>query len=176
MSALPPPVVDETEGLLRFLAMQRRGLKAAALGLSPEQLRATPTASSLCIGGLLKHTIAAEEYWISQVVLGEIRPAGGEDYDAQFVLRPDETLASLAAAQLRVAAKTESAVADLADLNYPVPVPDLPWFPKDIAAWSLRWVLLHLIEEVARHCGHADIIREGIDGATQFALAAEINP
>jgi hypothetical protein len=54
-----------------------------------------------------------------------------------------------------------------------VPVPrDAPWFPRDVDAWSVRWVLLHLIAETARHAGHADIIREAIDGATAFPLMA----
>ena len=59
------------------------------------------------------------------------------------------------------------------DLDHPVPVPKgVPWFPPDLDAWSLRWVLLHLIEETARHAGHADIVRESIDGATMYELMA----
>jgi hypothetical protein len=50
----------------------------------------------------------------------------------------------------------------------------VPWYPQDLDAWSVRWVLLHLIEEVARHAGHADIVREQIDGATMYALMAAI--
>ncbi|MGL5829239.1 MAG: DinB family protein [Angustibacter sp.] len=172
MSAQPPPVANESEGLLGFLAAQRRALRAVAAGLSPEQLRATPTASSLSVGGLMKHTIGAEEYWIAQVVLGVPLPGGPAEYAAQFVLRQDEDFESLCAEQDRVAELTESMMAQLADLDYPVAVPDYPWFPKDVSAWSLRWVLLHLIEELARHCGHADIIRESIDGATQMSLGA----
>jgi hypothetical protein len=54
-----------------------------------------------------------------------------------------------------------------------VPVPrDAPWFPTDVEAWSLRWVLLQLIQESARHAGHADIVRESLDGATQYELMA----
>ncbi len=48
----------------------------------------------------------------------------------------------------------------------------MPWFPDDIDAWTVRWVLLHLIEETARHAGHADMVREAIDGATAFPLMA----
>ena len=48
----------------------------------------------------------------------------------------------------------------------------MPWFPKDVAAWSVRWVLFHMIEELARHAGQADIIRETIDGATLYELLA----
>ena len=56
-----------------------------------------------------------------------------------------------------------------------MPVPrDVPWFPQDIDYWSVRWVALHLIEELARHAGHADIIRESIDGATMYELMAGI--
>ena len=54
-----------------------------------------------------------------------------------------------------------------------VPVPQgVPWYPDDVDAWSVRWVLLHLIVETARHAGHADIVREAIDGATAFPLMA----
>ncbi len=54
-----------------------------------------------------------------------------------------------------------------------VPVPrDAPWFPKDVDAWSVRWVAMHLVEELARHAGHADIVRESIDGATMYELVA----
>jgi hypothetical protein len=70
-----------------------------------------------------------------------------------------------------VAALTEAEVAGL-DLNAPVPIGDEPWNPKDIANWSVRWVLLHLVEEIARHAGHADIVREAIDGATMYELLA----
>ena len=48
----------------------------------------------------------------------------------------------------------------------------MPWFPDDIDAWTVRWVVLHLITETARHAGHADIVRETIDGASAFPLMA----
>ena len=60
-----------------------------------------------------------------------------------------------------------------ADLDTAVPVPhDVAWFPQDIDHWSVRWVALHLIEELTRHAGHADIIRESIDRATMYELMA----
>ena len=60
-------------------------------------------------------------------------------------------------------------------LDAPVPVPKgVPWYPDDVEAWSLRWVLLHLIEEIGRHAGHADIVRESIDGATMYELLAAV--
>lgn len=74
-----------------------------------------------------------------------------------------------------VAKETEEVIAGIADLGQPVPVPrDVPWFPQDIDAWSVRWVLFHLIEETARHAGHADILREQIDDATAYPLMAAV--
>ena len=71
-----------------------------------------------------------------------------------------------------VAAETERVIAGLG-LDDPVPVPQgVPWFPDDVDAWSVRWVLLHVIQETARHTGHADIVREAVDGATAFPLMA----
>ena len=56
-----------------------------------------------------------------------------------------------------------------------MPVPQgVPWYPDDVEAWSVRWVLLHLIQETARHAGHADIVRESIDGATMYPLMAAV--
>jgi hypothetical protein len=82
-------------------------------------------------------------------------------------------LADVLAFYESVATETEAIVDELGDLDYPVPVPKgVPWFPDDLDAWSLRWVLLHLIEETARHGGHADIIREAIDGKTFYELVA----
>ncbi len=171
MDANVRPVADEREGLLGFLAQQRRVLKAAAHGLTPDQLRLTPTAGALSVGGLLKHVAHTERGWVDTMLR---RPSTRteQDYGAEFRLTPRDTLESLHADLDAAAAETEEAVAGIADLGQPVPVPDAPWFPDDLEAWSVRWVLLHLIEEVARHAGHADIVRESIDGATAYELLA----
>ena len=164
------PVADEREGLLAYLAQQRDAIRYAAHGLTDEQARATPTVSSLSVGGLVKHVAAVERGWLDTVLQ---RPGQERDYEADFRLGPDETLAEVLADYDEVAKATEDAVAGIADLGQPVPVPKgVPWFPDDVDAWSVRWVLLHLIEEVARHAGHADIVRESIDGATGYALMA----
>ena len=110
------------------------------------------------------------------MVLQRERPAPDEaeaDYGADFVLGSDESLVDVLSDLAACGAETEAAIAGIADLGQPVPVPKgVPWFPDDIDAWSVRWVLLHLIEELARHAGHADIVREAIDGATSFPLMA----
>jgi uncharacterized damage-inducible protein DinB len=167
-----PPVPDERTGLLGFLAQQRRVLKHAAFGLTPDQLRAAPSASALTIGGLLKHVAFTERGWMNRVA-GRPDPTTQEDYTSQFQLGPEDTLESLIADIDAAAAETEATIAAVEDLGRAVPVPkDQPWFPKDLTAWSVRWVLLHLIEEQARHAGHADVIRESIDGATGYELLA----
>ncbi len=170
---MPGPVRNETEGLLAFLAQQRRAMRLTAYGLTDEQARATPTVSALSVGGLIKHVAQTERSWIQSTVLHRIPAPEIDEYSTSFTMGPDETLDGLLAQLDAVGAETEAAVAEIGDLDLPVPVPaGVPWFPQDVEAWSLRWVLLHLIEEVARHAGHADIVREAVDGATQFALMA----
>lgn len=176
MPGMPGPVADEREGLLAFLAQQRQLLRNASFGLTDEQARATPSASELSVGGLIKHISAMERAWVDTMLqrrgersTEEAAAAYGDD----FRLGPDETLAGVIADNEQVAAETTEALAGIADLGQPVPVPrDAPWFPRDVEAWSVRWVLLHLIEEIARHAGHADIVRESIDGATTYELLA----
>ena len=85
----------------------------------------------------------------------------------------DETLAAVLAAYSDAAHETREIVDSISDLGQAVPVPPgVPWFPQDVDAWSVRWVLLHLIAETARHAGHADLVREAVDGATAFPLMA----
>src|SRR2546423_453904 len=171
MPGAVPPVADEREGLMAYLEHQRHVLRVAAYGLTDEQARATPTTSPLSVGGLIKHCAAMERSWMDTVLERKRDGAEGE-YEAGFTLEPGETVADVLALHRQAAHETDTIVDDLA-LDDPVPVPrDAPWFPKDIDACSVRWVLLHLIEETARHAGHADIIREALDGATAFPLLA----
>ena len=173
MPAHVNPSNDERELLLGYLAQQRLVLRTAAFGLTDDQARLVPTAGALSIGGLLKHVAQTESFWLD-VVLQRNEPfswEAAEAYGDEFTMGPDETLASLLDAYEAVATTTESIVRTL-PMDHPVPVPDAPWFPHDVDAWSLRWVLLHLIQETGRHAGHADIVRESIDGATGFELLA----
>jgi uncharacterized damage-inducible protein DinB len=177
MPGQAPPLSDERELLLAYIAQQRDGVRNAAYGLTDEQARLTPSASSLSIGGLVKHVAEMEQGWIEMILQ---RERGGtheerqSDYEDNFRLGPDETLTDALAHLDEVAKETEAVVRGI-DLEQPVPVPmGVPWFPDDIDAWSVRWVLLHLIEEIARHAGHADIVRESIDGATMYELMAAV--
>lgn len=173
MPGMPGPVADEREGLLAFVAQQRDLLATAAFGLTDEQARMTPTASAFSVGGLVKHVAAMERSWMDTVLQRERSEAEAEaSYGDDMVMGPDDTLAELLADLRRAGEETEVAIAAIADLGQPVPVPDEPWFPSDVEAWSVRFVLLHLVEELARHAGHADIIRESVDGATWYGLMA----
>ncbi len=180
MPALVPPVADERDGLVAYLDQQRDSLATTAFGLTEEQLRATPTAGTLSIGGLLKHLATMESSWVDRVDRGARRADAGRD-DAgagrrlRLRLRPHRRRhpREPAGRARRGRRPHARACSRDADLDTPVPVPrDAPWFPKDVPAWSVRWVALHLIEEAARHAGHADIVRESIDGATMYELVA----
>jgi uncharacterized damage-inducible protein DinB len=173
MAAHVPSSTDERTLLLGFLDQQRYAVKLTAYGLSDEQAGTTPTASALTIGGLIKHLTRAERGWLNTV---RQTPASGDraqDYADGFRFDPDETLESVIADYDAAARETRETIEAVDDLNQAVPVPKgVPWFPADVDAWSVRWVLLHLIEETARHAGHADIVRESIDGATGYPLMA----
>lgn len=171
MPAVAAPVADEREGLLAYLAQQRLVLRITAYGLTDDQARATPTASPLSVGGLIKHLARVERGWMV-TVMGRAREWSPEQHEAGFRLAPGETLAGVLEQYERAAEETDAIIEGIPDLGQPVPVPrEVPWAPG-VTAWSVRWVLLHLIEETARHAGHADIIRESLDGATAFALMA----
>lgn len=169
-----PPIPDERTGLLAYLGQQRYVLRLSAHGLTDDQARATPTRSALSIGGLIKHVASTEQGWIDLVLQRQRGSTDGEaEYLTSFRLEPDETLAGVLARYDEVAEETERVIAGISDLGQAVPVPKgVPWYPSDVDAWSVRWVLLHLIEETARHAGHADIVRESIDGATAMPLLA----
>jgi hypothetical protein len=165
-------IANEREGLLAYLTQMRYVLRLTAYGLTPEQLRAAPTASPLTVGGLIKHCASTEEGWID-TVRREPREVDYRAYEENFALSDGETIEDVFARYDRVAARTEKTIAEIADLDQDVPVDhSLPWNPKDLDNWSVRWVLLHLIQETARHAGHADIIREAVDGGTAYPIMA----
>lgn len=166
--------LDERDQLLAVLAQQRYQLRLTAYGLTDEQAREEHGPSGLSVGGLVKHVTSTEASWIDTVLGKEPDfEAAQRAYESGFVMSPDETLAELFARYDDVARRTESEIEAVPDLLHPVPVPQgVPWYPDDVDAWTVRWVLLHLVQETARHTGHADIVRELVDGATAFPLMA----
>ncbi|MEP7331352.1 MAG: DinB family protein [Terracoccus sp.] len=180
MAAQVPPVADERDGLIAYLDQQRDAFGSVSFGLTEEQIRLTPTPGALSLGGLIKHVTTCERGWADRMAAAPDAPPPPEqsvDDEAQawgddFRVTDDDTLVGLLFSLATVGDRTRK-VLQQADLDAPVPVPrDAPWFPKDVDAWSVRWVALHIFEELARHAGHADIVRESIDGATMYELVA----
>ncbi|MBB1259768.1 DinB family protein [Streptomyces alkaliterrae] len=166
MTTPPEAHGDERGALLAALASQRAAFRQAVEGLTEEQARSTPSASELSLAGVIKHVTAVETGWLATMRDG-VRPdytdpATFETHAASFVPTEDETVAVLLDRYDQAAAETEKAVHDLPSLNDTFMLPDAPWGEGGPRSW--RWALLHLIEEAARHAGHADVIRETIDG------------
>jgi hypothetical protein len=162
----------ERADLLATLAHQRHFLRFTTRGLTDDQARQATTVSELCLGGLIKHVKAVEEGWVNFIldgpaVLGDFTSMTEDDFarrTAEFRLLPGETLDGVLAGYEEVARRTDELVASLPDLNAAHPLPKAPWYEPG-AQWSARRVILHIIAETAQHAGHADIIREALDGA-----------
>ena len=159
----------ERDDLLETLAKHRGFLIQTARGLTDEQAASRPTASELCVGGLIKHVTRVEENWIDFIERGAQRSgppteAEMEGHAATFRVGEGETLAALINQYEAAARRTEATVRGLASLDAARPLPEAPWFEPG-ASWSARRVVLHILAETAQHAGHADIIRESLDGA-----------
>ncbi len=162
----PPTVADERTQLMAFLDYHRATLHRKTEGLTAEQLAQTLPPSTMTLGGMLKHLALVEDNWFSVVLLGhEDDPYwAGVDWDAD----PDwewHTAVDDSPEQLReLLTGTIERVRDL--------VADVPLEQESVRKRrstgepvTLRWIVLHMIEEYARHNGHADLIRESIDGS-----------
>ena len=168
--------MTEHTDLIESLARHRGFLLHTAEGLTEEQARTASTVSSLTIASILKHVADTEEQWVDFARRGaDAMEVGGGDVDweavasgevefvdTRFALGEEDTLGHLRARVADVAAATEQLLAG-ADLDQAHPLPEAPWFEPG-AAWSVRRVALHCIAEISQHAGHADIIREAIDG------------
>ena len=163
---------QERADLLEALGTQRHFLRFTTKDLTDEQARQRTTASELTLGGLIKHVASTESGWVDFILdgpsaLGDFSTMTEADFARrvdEFRLLPGETLAGVLEDYAKVAQRTDELVASLPDLNVSHPLPKAPWFPPD-ATRSARRVFLHIIAETAQHAGHADIIRESLDGA-----------
>jgi uncharacterized damage-inducible protein DinB len=159
----------ERSELLATLATHRGFLRQTVRGLSDEQAGRRTTASELCLGGLLKHVAYVEQGWAAFIEQGPSAIPAVDDaamaaHTDSFQVLPDETVDDLLANFEAVARRTEAVVTALPSLDVAHPLPEAPWYPPG-AEWSARRVLLHILAETAQHAGHADIIREALDGA-----------
>jgi uncharacterized damage-inducible protein DinB len=165
---MPDTDSREHADLLDALAKHRAFLCRTAQGLSDEDASRRSTVSELCIGGLIKHVTRVENRWSRFIVSGPVAfgtfdEAAFAEHAASFQMSGSETLKALLEDYAAAAEQTEAIVRSLADLDQDQPLPAAPWWPPG-ARWSARRVLVHVIAETAQHAGHADIIREAIDG------------
>ena len=171
-TATAPAATDERADLLEALAKHRHFLRFTTRDLTDEQAGQRTTASELCLGGLVKHVASVERHWAEFIQHG---PSAMPDFTAmteadfakradEFRMLPGETLEGILADYAEVARRTDELVAGLPDLGASHPLPKAPWNEPG-ARWSARRVLLHMIAETAQHAGHADIIRESLDGS-----------
>ena len=179
---MTPTGTGERRDLLETLTKHRYFLRLTVQDLTDEQALLRPTASALTLSGLIKHVADTEEAWVDFILGGPEAMGGGEGWDGddedgsggesadwaeaedpRFVVGPADTLDELLKRYEDVARRTDELVTTV-DLDSAHPLPVAPWFEAG-ARWSARRVLLHVIAETAEHAGHADIIRESLDGA-----------
>jgi hypothetical protein len=164
-------LTQERADLLASLAKARHFLRFTARDITEEQARQRTTVSELTLGGLIKHVTAVERNWQQFIVHGpSIAPdfsnLSEEDYANWangFRLLDGETLAGALTEYEEVAKQTDELVATLPDLDASHELPPTPWNPPG-ERWSARRTLLQIAAETAQHAGHADIIREALDG------------
>lgn len=165
MNGTRETLTTESATLLEALAQQRAFLRRTVRDLDDEQAARRTTVSALCLGGLIKHVAHVERGWVDFVVHGASAMEGGEaGWADEFRMLAGETLAGLLEEYETIARRTEEIVASLSDLDASRELPKAPWFEPG-ARWSARRILLHVLAETAQHAGHADIIRESLDGA-----------
>ncbi|MFN8195911.1 MAG: DinB family protein [Nocardioidaceae bacterium] len=170
----PPLAADEVTMLRSFLDFYRATLRRQAEGLTREQLAIALAPSTMTLGGMLKHLALVEESWLVETFGGEQLGAPWADVDWEadpdwdWHSAADDDASSLLDLHARAAAEVDRRVDDALggegldslSVKHSRRRPD--------ERFSLRWILVHLIEEYARHAGHADLIRESIDGATDL--------
>ncbi|MEU2074727.1 DinB family protein [Streptomyces sp. NPDC058128] len=163
---------DERGALLNFVEAQRAAIRRSLLGLTEEQAASRPSASELSLSGLLKHVAEVELNWLrlAQQQPNE-RQRSQETWDEGFRLVGGETIPEIVEFWAGVAKETEEYIRSVPSLDDTFPLPKAPWFPED-GRVSVRWMLLHLVQEAGRHAGHADVIRESLDGKGSFELIA----
>ena len=166
----PPTDGDETATLLGFLDYQRATLAWKCRGVDAQGLRATIAPTTMTLGGLLKHMALVEEHWFARSLHGHDRQPPWDTVDWQADRdwewhsaaddSPDELFALWNGAVERSRALVDEALSK-GGLGQAA---QREW--ADGRAPSLRWILCHMIEEYARHNGHADLLRESVDGET----------
>lgn len=167
-------LTGERADLLAILEDQRHNFLITLRGLDEEQARARTTVSTLTLGGLVKHLTVVEGDWVNRI----LEPDENAEFDMDsamesYQLADGELFTDQVSKYEAVGKRTDAAIAELGDLDVLVPLPTAPWSPER-EWWTARKILLHIIRETAHHSGHADIIRESLDGAnTTMQMGAD---
>lgn len=181
MPLFPATRSTERENLIEWIDSELINARSIVHGLTGDQLRARPVPSSeLTLGWLLLHIGEVAESWTARALAAPDEPATGRSLPEAFAwaetvnrVAPDASAEEvLAEFDRRHAAALDNLRA--ADLDASVPAPsEMPWFPSGQPPFNGRWAALHALNEIARHSGHADILREAVDGQTMYDLIAE---
>jgi uncharacterized damage-inducible protein DinB len=168
----PPLAADEADSLLAFLDYHRDTLRRKTDGLTQAQQATRHEPSTLTLGGLLKHMALVEDNWFSVVLLGneDAEPWRGVDWDSdpdwEFRTAADDSPDELRRLLDEAIAASDSNIRRVLDDGGLEALSVRESRRPEEGRFSLRWILLHMVEEYARHNGHADLIRESIDGST----------
>jgi len=173
MTDSPAKLSAEMADISAILSGQRHTFMIPMRNLTDEQARTHSTVSALTLASLIKHVTATERNWIQTILAPDENAvfdmAAGTD---SHTVRDDESLESLVEAFAANATVTDAALAGI-DLDALIPLPMAPWQPVR-EQWTARRILLHIIREISQHSGHADIIREALDGAnTTYTMGAD---
>jgi len=169
-----PAQHDEVTGLVNYIDQQLTAIRSAAFGLTEQQARETPCRSALSVGGIIKHATyvmrGALERLRTEVTEQPLDPAAYAAFTDSFVVRDDETMTATIEEFDSTREKLLAAVA-ATDPAADTMAPPAPWHGIfDARPIHARYYLVHLVEELARHAGHTDIIREQIDGVAVPSL------
>ncbi len=168
----PPLEADEVTTVRAFLDYQRDTLRWKIDRLTQEQLAQTLAPSSMTLGGMVKHLALVESSWFEDVLAGGelMAPFPDVDWDAdpdwEWRTAVDDTPEELRALLDDAIARADRAIDDAIAKPTGLDTPSVQATRKGDQHFSLRWIMLHMIEEYARHNGHADLLRESIDGET----------
>jgi uncharacterized damage-inducible protein DinB len=163
----PEYEAGELAMLGQFLDFHRATLMAKAGGLDGEGWRARVGASELTLAGLVKHLALVEDDWFTRVLLGRELPEPwasapwDDDRDWEFHTAPNDSPDYVLGLYAEACERSRAAVAQVGDLDAVA-----AHTSRDGREISLRWIMLHMLAETARHNGHADLLRESVDGAT----------
>jgi hypothetical protein len=168
LAPLPAVAADEATTLEQFLDYYRSVLLRKADGIDEMQARVRIAPSSLDLLGLVRHMALVEQWWFTQAFAGVAEPdwwADPDDPDRDWHHTPDDTLTVALDALGSEISKSRAVVAAASSLDQLTAIEVGPLDrPDRRGRRSLRWVMVHMIEEYARHCGHADLLREVVDG------------